>query len=136
MEPAVIGVGLAIGLAAFARLVGFDRDRAFYPVVLIIVGSYYVLFAVMAGATGELPELGFFALFAASAAVGFRTSLWIIVAGLALHGVFDFVRASMDPGSGVPGWWPAFCGTFDVAAAAILALLLTADQRKASAVRN
>jgi hypothetical protein len=28
---------------------GFDRDRALYPTVLIVIASYYVLFAAMSG---------------------------------------------------------------------------------------
>jgi hypothetical protein len=128
--PFVIGIGLAIAVGLFARFVGLDRDRAFYPVVLIVVGSYYVLFAVMAGATGRalLPEIAFFALFAAAATLGFKSSLWIVVAGLAAHGVFDFVRGDHLPGSGVPTWWPAFCGAYDVTAAALLTALLNAKR--------
>ena len=49
MLPYVVGVVLSIGVAVFARWVGFDRDRAFYPTVLIVIASYYVLFAVMSG---------------------------------------------------------------------------------------
>ncbi len=45
--PYVIGIVLALGVAVFARRVGFDRDRAFYPTVMIVIASYYVLFAAM-----------------------------------------------------------------------------------------
>jgi hypothetical protein len=34
MLPYVVGIVLSIGVASFARWVGFDRDRAFYPAVL------------------------------------------------------------------------------------------------------
>lgn len=36
----LIGLGLAVAVAIFARIAGFDRDRAFYPTVLIVVASY------------------------------------------------------------------------------------------------
>ena len=49
MLPYVVGIVLSIGVALFARWVGFDRDRAFYPTVLIVIASYYVLFAAMSG---------------------------------------------------------------------------------------
>ena len=49
MLPYVVGVVLSIGVAFFARRVGFNRDRAFYPTVMIVIASYYVLFAVMSG---------------------------------------------------------------------------------------
>jgi hypothetical protein len=35
--PYAIGIVLALSTVAFARLVGFDRDRAFYPIVLAAV---------------------------------------------------------------------------------------------------
>ena len=47
--PYVIGIVLSVGVALFARSVGFDRDRAFYPTVMIVIASYYVLFAAMSG---------------------------------------------------------------------------------------
>jgi hypothetical protein len=43
----LIGLILSLVVAGFAIIVGFDRDRSFYPTVLIIIASYYVLFAVM-----------------------------------------------------------------------------------------
>jgi hypothetical protein len=47
--PYVIGIVLSVGVALFARYVGLDRDRAFYPTVVIVVALYYVLFAAMSG---------------------------------------------------------------------------------------
>jgi hydrogenase-4 membrane subunit HyfE len=47
--PYVVGIVLSIGVAVLARSVGFDRDRAFYPTVMIVIASYYVLFAAMSG---------------------------------------------------------------------------------------
>ena len=47
----LVAVILGVIVAGFAATTGFDRDRSFYPTVLIVVGSYYPLFAVM-GASG------------------------------------------------------------------------------------
>ena len=47
--PYVVGIVLSLGVAWFARSVGLDRDRAFYPTVLIVIAWYYVLFAAMSG---------------------------------------------------------------------------------------
>ena len=41
----LIGAVLAAVVFAFARLVGFDRDRVFYPTLLIVIATYYILFA-------------------------------------------------------------------------------------------
>jgi hypothetical protein len=137
--PEVIGILLATGVALFAHAVGFDRSRAFYPTVLIIVGSYYVLFAVMGGQRSEMwVELAGFAVFAGLAVAGFRTSMWIVVAGLAGHGLFDFVRVGFFPipNSGLPNWWPMFCGAYDVVAAAGLAVILLIGNRRDLARSN
>lgn len=121
----IVGIGLAILTAIFGRLVGLDRDRAFYAVVLVVVGSYYALFAVIGGISDNLiAETIGAALFAATAAIGFRTTLWIVAAGLGAHGIFDFFHHSLVANPGVPTFWPSFCLAFDVAAGTLLAVLL------------
>jgi hypothetical protein len=45
----VIGLILSLAVAGFAALIGFDRERAFYPTGLIVIAAYYVLFAAMGG---------------------------------------------------------------------------------------
>jgi hypothetical protein len=125
MLPYVAGIVLSIIVAGFARLVGFDRDRAFYPAVLIVIASYYVLFAVMSGSIATVVQESIvMALFAAAAVAGFKGSAWIIVGGLAVHGVQDAVHGHIIANAGVPGWWPAWCLAYDVGAAAALAWLL------------
>ncbi len=119
-----IGVALALGLAGFARLVGLDRDRAFYPTVAIAVASYYVLFAAMSGHEHVLhTEVVVAVAFVVVAVLGFKRSLWFAVAALAAHGVLDAFHHQVVANPGVPEWWPAFCGSFDVVAAAVLAWL-------------
>jgi hypothetical protein len=43
----LIGLILSLAVAGFAAVIGFDRERAFYPTVLIVIATYYVLFAAM-----------------------------------------------------------------------------------------
>jgi hypothetical protein len=125
MLPYVVGIVLSIGVASFARWVGFDRDRAFYPAVLIVIASYYVLFAAMSGSIQTVVlESAVMALFVIAAVVGFKGSAWIIVAALAGHGVQDAVHGHIVANAGVPGWWPAWCLADDVGAAGALAWLL------------
>ena len=45
--PYLAGIVLALTISMVTSVLGFDRDRAFYPTVLVVVASYYVLFAVM-----------------------------------------------------------------------------------------
>lgn len=120
-----IGTVMALAIACSARVLGFDRDRSFYPVILIVIASYYLLFAIQDGTTPVLiAELLFMSVFSGLALAGHRHSLWWVVAGLSLHGVFDVLHGHLVRNSGVPSWWPAFCGAYDLAAAAGLAWLL------------
>ena len=117
--PYVIGIAASAAVAVFARYVGFDRDRAFYPTVVIVVALYYVLFAVMSGSIQTVVlEFVVMSLFAIAAVVGFKSSAWIVVAALAGHGVFDAVHGYLIENAGVPAWWPAWCLSYDVGAAA------------------
>lgn len=121
----LIGVALSLVVAGTAAAVGFDRERAFYPVLLIVVASYYVLFAAM-GASGQVVILESVAAggFLLLAVIGFKTSLWFVVAGLVAHGIFDFLHHRFIANPGVPHWWPGFCLAFDVIAGGFLAALL------------
>ena len=102
----IIGLSLALAVGLFGTSVGLDRERSFYPVVTIVVASYYALFAVIGASLPSLvPELLGFALFLAA-----------------------FVA---NPG--VPAWWPSFCLGYDVTAALYLATLLRSGRLRATA---
>jgi hypothetical protein len=62
--------------------------------------------------------------FAIAAVVGFKSSAWIVAAALAGHGVFDGLHGYVLENTGVPVWWPAFCGAYDLGAGGILAWLI------------
>jgi hypothetical protein len=124
-----IGIVLALIVSSFARLTGLDRDRAFYPTMAIVIALYYALFAVMGASRYALVVDSIAAAaFVAVATVGFKRNLWLVVVCLAGHGVFDLFHSLVVTNTGVPEWWPGFCMTFDVGAAAFLAWLL-AGQR-------
>ena len=61
----LIGLILSLVVACAATIADFDRDRSFYPTVLIVIASYCVLFAVM-GASARTLVIEIFA------ASGFR----------------------------------------------------------------
>ncbi|MEO7941003.1 MAG: hypothetical protein ABIR55_20460 [Burkholderiaceae bacterium] len=48
--PYLSGLLLALLLCAITAAVRLDRERAFYPTVLMTIALYYVLFAVIGGA--------------------------------------------------------------------------------------
>ena len=119
----LVGIVLALATVFTAAWIGLDR-RSFYATLLMVIATYYVLFAVMAGSSRaiviESAVLGFFVLLAA---IGFRRSMWIVALALALHGTFDLVHGAVVTNPGVPAWWPAFCASYDAVAAIALAWL-------------
>lgn len=128
------GVVIALLVSLSATLIGFDRDRAFYPTVLAVIASYYDLFAVMGGSLQALiAESLVMLVFLGATVLGFKRNLWLVVAALAAHGVFDFFHGHLISNPGVPVWWPMFCLTYDVAAAAYLAWLLLRSRVAANA---
>ena len=127
--PYIVGFVLALTISIFARLVGLDRDRAFYPTVMIVIALIYGLFAVMGGSGQALGvESVFILAFLAAAVVGFKRNLWIVAGALFAHGIFDFFHASLIANPGVPVWWAMFCLTYDVVAAVFLGWLLQSSR--------
>ena len=130
----LIGVVLAALVCTFAMLTGFDRDRVFYPTLLIVIATYYILFAVMGSSVQALMiESLVAASFLVFALAGFKKNLWFVAAALAGHGVFDFFHHLFIENPGVPIWWPGFCLAFDILAGGFLAVLL---MRRLSSARR
>jgi hypothetical protein len=122
----IVGVLAPFVVGVFGTLVGLDRDRAFYPVVMIVIALLYVLFAAIGGSSEALLIDGAIAVaFIVTAVAGFKRSAWIVVVALAAHGVMEIFHGSLVSNPGVPAWWPAFCSAYDVGAAAYLAVLVT-----------
>ena len=121
----LIGIGLALAILLLVRLVGLDRDRGFYPTVMIVIALLYGLFAVMGGSMRALGlESVAMAGFIFVTILGFKRNLWWVVGALFAHGVYDFFHHHLFINPGVPAWWPQFCSAFDVVAAAFLAGLI------------
>lgn len=108
-----IGVVMAITLAIFAQVTKFDRDRSFFATLLIVIATYYILFSLISfeAVLTEIVIASVFSLMAIAGAIR-----WPILIGLGIlaHGIFDFTHMHLINNSGVPEWWPAFCGGFDI----------------------
>ncbi|MGH9495585.1 MAG: hypothetical protein ACRD3B_11350 [Candidatus Sulfotelmatobacter sp.] len=121
----LIGLVLALAVATLATAIGLDRGRAFYPTVLIVIASYYVLFAVMGASRHALIfEMLVASGFLLIALVGFKKNLWFVALATVGHGVFDFLHHLFVANPGVPSWWPGFCLAFDVVFGCFLAMRL------------
>ena len=128
-----VGAVLGIGIGIFATLVGLDRDRALYPVALIVIASYYCLYAVLGGSNTALVNESIVAtVFLVIAAVGFRTNLWLVAAGIVGHGVMDIFHHLFIENPGLPTWWPMFCMSIDIVLGIYMAWLLWNNRVRAN----
>jgi hypothetical protein len=113
----VIGLALAAAGAGTATMIGLDRERSFYPTVLIVIASYYVLFAVMGGSGQTLAiEILVACGFSLLAMLGFKKNLWLVAAAMVGHGAFDLVHHFLIENPSVPHWCAGFCLAFDAVA--------------------
>lgn len=127
----LVGVILGVVVAGFARLIGFDRDRSFYPTVMIVIASYYSLFALMGASHHPALEIEIAVglVFVGLASFGFKKNMWMVAAAIAGHGVFDFFgHHLLVTNPGMPIWWPGFCGTIDIVLGGWLAICLWTRQ--------
>jgi hypothetical protein len=121
----LIGLMLSLAVGGFAVASGFDRERSFYPTVLIVIASYYVLFAAMGSSRGTLIiEILVASGFLLVAVLGYQKSFWFVVAALIGHALFDFGHRFVIDNPGVPRWWPGFCLAFDALFGVFLAARL------------
>ena len=130
--PVVFGVLLAVGIAALGKFTRFDEDRSFYSTVLVIIASYYVLFAVLGGSGHALAwELIIVVAFSTVAIIGALFLPTLVGAAIVAHGLFDIVHDVLIENSGVPTWWPSFCASVDVLLG-IWVIILTLNRSRPS----
>lgn len=111
-----------------------DRDRSFYPVIMIVIAGFYPLFALTGHSTHALMMDGLIgAGFILITTIGYKRSLWAVVAALAGHGIMDLCHGAIVANPGVPAFWPPFCMAYDVVAAAYLAGLILSGRLRALA---
>jgi hypothetical protein len=118
--------GALVGcLQAASPLAFFWLDAtAVYALGLAVIAAIYIGFGVADGRGRVLAvETTVASAFVVLAAVAVPGSAWLVVVGLVGHGIKDlwqhrtqFVRNTR--------WWPPFCATVDVVAAAVIAITL------------
>jgi hypothetical protein len=123
----IVGITLALIFCGAATWLGMDRERVFYPAVVMAVASYYLAFAVVDGRSSVmLSEVAIAAVFIAGAVAAYKYKPWIALVALGGHGVMDAFHHLLVHNAGVPRSWPGFCGSFDLTAAALVALIMLA----------
>jgi hypothetical protein len=113
MISALIGLALSIVIIIFAKVTRFERDRSFFCTILIVIASYYVLFAVIAERS-IIRELIVASAFVSIAILGSYKSLTIIGFGIVAHGIYDIFYMLYIKEIIAPIWWPSFCAALDI----------------------
>ena len=124
--PVAWGVVLGV-LQAATPLAFFWLDAAtVYALGLALIAAVYIGFAVADGRRHVLVvETAVASAFVVVAAAAVTGTAWLIVAGLAGHGVKDMWQHRTGFVTGTR-WWPPFCATVDFVAAGIIAVAIAA----------
>ena len=118
--PAICGAATGALQAASPLAFWWLEPRTVYALGLVLIAAVYIGFSVADGRGQVIAiESSVAGIFVVVAAVGVTGSAWLLVLGLAGHGLKDlwqhrthFVRNTR--------WWPPFCATVDWVAAGIL----------------
>ena len=118
--------GIVWGAIQAAAPLGFWwlAPATVYALSLALIAAVYIGFAVADGRPTVIAvEAGIAGLFVVVAAAGVTGPAWLLVAGLAGHGVKDLWQHRRHFVANTR-WWPPFCLVVDWVVAAILVVLL------------
>jgi hypothetical protein len=121
--------GVVFGVIQAASPVAFFwlDSRTVYALELSLIAAVYIGFAVADGRRQVLAvETAVASAFVVVAAAVVTGSAWLIVAGLAGHGLKDMWQHRTGFVAGTR-WWPPFCAAVDFVAAGLIAVAITAD---------
>ena len=115
-------------LQAASPLAIFWLDAAtVYALGLALIAAVYIGFSVADGRPKVITvEVCVAAAFVVVAAVGVTGSAWLLVAGLAGHGVKDLWQHRTQFVANTR-WWPPFCAAVDFVAAVLIAVSIATD---------
>ena len=113
-----IGILIAVIVILRFRARRLEKTQWAYPMFLTTLPIYYWVFAVYASDyPALLNELMASIAFLAIAYVAYRSrsfaTLLLLAIGYVAHAAYDFYHDALFVNSGVPTWWPEFCGSVD-----------------------
>jgi hypothetical protein len=125
--PVVWGVVWGCLQAASPLAFFWLDDAAVYALGLTLIAAVYIGFSVADGRSRVIVvETGVATVFVVIAAAAVTGSAWLIVAGLAGHGLKDLWQQHSRFVANTR-WWPPFCATVDFVAAIAIAVAIVTD---------
>ena len=120
---AAIGLGLALATATILALLPHAWARGATANLLTLIAAIYVGFSLASGGRlGLVKQAAGCAFFVVLALLGLWVSWWFLVAGLALHGGWDWLHHGERGKETVPGWYVPFCAVYDWTLAILVAV--------------
>jgi hypothetical protein len=118
-----VGAVLAALSGALIFLLPHDMAREFLAIVMTLIGAAYFGFAFsQRDRRAAVIEVVVASAFVMIALLGLWVSVWFIVGGLFLHGVWDLMHHRHGGLAAIPAWYIPFCVWYDWLAAAIVAV--------------
>lgn len=124
--PVAWGVLVGVLQAASPLAFWWLEPANVYALSLVAIAFVYIGFAVADGRWKVITvETSVAAVFVVIAAAAITGSAWLLVVGLAGHGLKDWWQHRSHYVANT-GWWPPFCAAVDVVVAAIIAIEILA----------
>lgn len=109
-----IGLILAIITCIFIWLLPNEWARGATSNLLTLIASIYIGFALVSNSRPDIiKQIIVCAFFVALSLLGLWISWWFLVAGLFLHGFWDFLHHKPSGSKIAPNWYIPFCATYD-----------------------
>ena|SRR5829696_271878 len=125
--PVAWGVVWGCLQAASPLLFFWLTEATVYALGLTLIAAVYIGFSVADGRSRIIVvETGVATVFVVLAAAAVTGSAWLIVAGLAGHGLKDLWQQHSRFVANTR-WWPPFCATVDFLAVTIIAVAIMTD---------
>jgi hypothetical protein len=123
MREALAGTALAVATCVLLALLPLEWARGAVSNLLTLIGAIYVGFALTSkGRLNVFKQIAGCVFFVAFALLGLWMSWWFLVAGLALHGVWDYLHRGKHGHGVVPKWYVPFCALYDWVVAIFVAV--------------
>lgn len=111
-----ISIGLVLGLISIfiSFLFNEQQQLEIWVILLAVIASIYIGYGINDGRKIKmLTEVIFGIFFIVIAFLGLWVSVWILVGGYVLHGLWDLVHRPSMIDTNFQKWYPPFCMVYD-----------------------